>query len=275
MPGIDEESVHRQRFIRTAARHKEEWVRNAEMNAAHVKHDLNDLWRDGGQGLEAVSVAAGPSLDGDLGMLREDVKGREVVAVDASLKFLTENRVRPDFVMCLDVSEAAAHMLLTSGVTDLPLLLNVTAHPSVASLWRGPIYWYVVANNFLDADRKEMIQHTHQRLTKVGVSLFQGGNVSSAALAFLMSVRSADLVFLHGHDFCWKERMYAGGGMRDLEDARMATEGKAGTLYDVENSRGEPVRTNLSLKKFAEWHDEAITASAGRVVNRTTSTILK
>lgn len=270
-----EDEIHRARFIRTAAKRKRQWMENVEKNAPLVKFDLGHLWREGPGNLEAVSVAAGPSLDTDLETLKQDRDGRELVCVDAALKFLTERGIRPDFVTCADASDEAAHLLLTSGATDLPLVLNVAAHPSIGALWKGRIYWYVIANQFFDLDRGAFMQTTHQLVSKASVALVQGGNVSSVSLAFLLSVRNADKVLLHGHDFCWTERMYCGGGMRHLENARIAGESKAGTQFETENSRGDRVITNLSLKKFAEWHDEAIRASAGRVVNRTTSTILK
>lgn len=275
MPELDEDAIHRARFIRTAIKRKRQWMDNVKRNAPIVKYDLGALWRDTPGNYEAVSVAAGPSLDQDLEILREDIKGREIVCVDASLKYLTERGITPTFVTCADASEEAAHLLLTSGNTEVPLILNVAAHPSIGALWKGRVYWYVIANQIFDADKGAFIQHLHQAESKVSVSLVQGGNVSSVSLAFLLSVRNADRVYLHGHDFCWKERMYCGGGMRHLEDARVAGERREGTLFDVENTRGERVQTNLSLKKFAEWHDEAIRASGGRVVNRTTSTILK
>lgn len=267
------EEIHRSRTIRTLAKRKDEWLAHARDNAAHVARDISALWveRDFGEG---ISVAAGPSISEDLMALRRLRPGRELAVVDAGLKFLLSEGIEPEWVVSTDSSERVSEML-DVGNCRSKLILNVIAHPRVREIWKGEIYWWVMASNVLDLDEGAMMQDLHSATTRVGGKLVPGGNVSSAAFGFMASVRNVQKLHLFGHDFCWKDRMYADRGMDDLEAARLKEEGEAGTIFETLNTRGEKVKTNLSLQRYKEWHEEAIAAIRNRVVNHTKSSTLK
>ena len=272
----DYADIHLKRSIRTVARRKREWLDNITINQPLIKKDLSLLWLDKNYP-EVISVAAGPSLDTDLPELKQLRDGREVVCVDASLRYLVDNGIKPDYVISSDASEKILEMFRPVDLTALKntkLILNVVAHPELARLWPGEVFWFVMANQFYDLDHKEMIQTMHSMTARIGTKLVPGGNVSSISLGFALSVRNAEKVYLFGHDFCWKEDMYCGGHLKHLAEERMANESRAGTMFDMLNARGEKVMTNLSLKEFANWHNEVIACARNRVVNCTSSTIL-
>ena len=272
--GSSRAEIHRARTLRTLAKKKDEWLENVRANAPHVAADISRLWKEGDYG-EGISAAAGPSLETDLMDLRLMRLGRELAVVDAGLKFLLDQGLEPDYVVSTDSSERVAQML-DVGPCRAKLILNVIAHPKVREVWKGEIFWWVMASNVLDLDEGAMMQDLHSAASRIGGKLVPGGNVSSAAFGFMASVRNVQKLHLFGHDFCWKGRMYPqGAGMEDMEAARMKEEGEAGTIFEVQNTRGEKVFTNLSLQRYAEWHEEAIAAIASRVVNHTTSTTLK
>ena len=268
------QEIHRARTLRTLAKKKDEWLANVRANAPHAVSDVSLLWKDGDYG-EGISVAAGPSLEVDLIDLRRMRKGRELAVVDAGLKFLLSEGIEPDYVVSTDSSPRVAEML-DVGACGAKMIWNVIAHPKVRETWKGDIFWWVMASNVLDLDEGAMMQDLHSAASKIGGKLVPGGNVSSASFGFMASVRNVQKLHLFGHDFCWKDRMYpAGAKMEDMEAARMKDEGEAGTIFEVKNTRGEKVFTNLSLQRYAEWHEEAIAAIRSRVVNHTTSTTLK
>lgn len=272
----DYADIHLKRSIRTVTKRKREWLNNVFANQERIKNDLSLLWLDKDYP-EVISVAAGPSLADDLPRLRELRDGRELICVDAALRFLVDHGIVPDYVLS---SDASAKILEMFKPVDLPalkntkLILNVIAYPDLARLWPGEVYWFVMANQFYDLDHKEMIQTMHSAVARIGTKLVPGGNVSSIALGFSLSIRNADKVYLFGHDFCWKKDMYCGGHLKHLAAERMADESRAGTVFEAVNARGERVMTNLSLKEFANWHNDVIASARHRVVNCTSSTIL-
>lgn len=277
-PSPDHEGIHLKRSIRTVARNKRRWLDHVIANAKFIRNDLSKLWLDKDYP-EMISVAAGPSLAADIEQLRALRQGRELICVDAAFRFLIDHGVVPDYVISSDASDKILGMMEGITAEDLrrvKFILNVVAHPDLMTrIDPDQVYWFVMANQFYDLDNKEMIQNMHSLTARVGTKLIPGGNVSSVAMGFALSVRNAEKVHLFGHDFCWKKDMYCGGQFQSLAAERMQDEGRAGTIFSMVNSRGEAVMTNLSLKQFAQWHDEVIACVRRRVVNCTSSTILK
>lgn len=268
---IDE--LHKRRSMNTVVKHKKNWLENIKKNADIIKNDVSALWINQGR-FESINVSAGPSLKDDLPDLRNKIKGREIVAADAAYKFLTENGIEPDFVVCTDASAKIAAMFDGMAKTKTRLILNVIADPDFARSWPGEIYWFVMANNIFDGDGQNLIQEIHSRESRVGGKIIPGGNVSSIMLGFSLSIRNAEKVYLYGHDFCWRQDFYCGGHFKHLEEERIRSETAEKTIYQTENTKGEKVWTNLSLYQFAKWHEEATQHLRHRVENRTSCTTL-
>lgn len=273
---MDGAKEHELRLIRTAIKGKRQWLENIRENRPRIKNDLADLWNDK-IGNEIISIAAGPSLENDLDKIRDIRAGKELVVADAAYHFCVDSGLNPDYVISTDASEKITEFLKSPWHVSNPskLILNVIANPRIARLWSGDIFWFVMANQFYDKDNKMMIQDMHQIESGIGTVLCPGGNVSSVALSFALSVRNAKFVYLFGHDFCWKEKMYAGNTMGEFEKERVSMEGRAGTIFKMKNTKGEEVQTTLSLKKYAEWHDLRIEENKKRIENCTSSSILK
>ncbi len=265
------------RAARTVIKHHRLWLDNAKANGIRGNlNDLSKLWNDD-EGLEAISIAAGPSLSTDIEKLKASCNGREVCVVDAALRFIIQNGIEPDFVITTDASEKVLTMFTEIKLTKkTKLIANVIANPKVIDSWSGgEIYWFVMANQYYSVAEKKMLQEVHGVSAKIGTKLVPGGNVSSVALSFLLSVRNSKRVYLYGHDFCWKQDMYCGGFNKHLEAERMAEEKAAGTLEEIEDLKGSKVWTNESMKRYAKWHEKVMLYSPNRIVNETSSTILK
>jgi len=269
----EREKIHQARTGRTVVKRKEEWFSNIKVNASRIKNDLSQLWLDKPCG-EIISVAAGPSLADDFEKIRKMKKGREMIVVDAALKYCVDHGVIPEYVICTDASEKILQMW--EGMPKVPtaLILNVMANPKVVEHWGENIFWFVMASMIYDKDHEKLMQDMHCLESKIGTKLIPGGNVSSVALGFCLSVRNANKVHMFGHDFCWKDDFYCGGQMKDLANERISEEAKSNTIFEIENTKGEKVYTNLSLRQFATWHEQAIVHMKHRVVNHTNSTIL-
>jgi len=272
--------IHKARTIRTLKKHKGEWIKNAKENSGRINKTIADLWKTKDYG-EGISVAAGPSLENDFNDLVKMRKHRELICVDASLKFLIQKGLTPDFCVTTDFSDKILFMLEGKDgslidTSHIKLVANVITHPKVIEAWEGEIYWFVMMNNVYDIDHQKFIDDMHALETKVGAKLAPGGNVSSIALGFGLSVRNYNKLLLYGHDFCWKPDgdFYAGGEFKELEKERMEKEGTAGTIFEDINTNGEKVFTNLSLQQFARWHEESTRYMKHRIDNRTSCTIL-
>ena len=267
-----------ERGARTVGKNHETWLANARANGARGGLlDLSLLWNDE-EGLEALSVAAGPSLKADFGLLEKMRPERELCVVDAAAKFVVDAGLIPDYILTTDASDKVLAMF--DGLPPLPdtrLVANVIASPRVIDNWRGgDIHWFVMANQYYSRREQRMLQDCHALAAKIGTKLVPGGNVSSVSFSFLAGVRNSKKIHLFGHDFCWTrpDEFYAGGALQDMAKERIDEETKAGTVKEVDGRGGRRVLTNQSLERFARWHEQAALKTPGRVANHSSSTIL-
>ena len=275
--------VLEQRNIRTATALKGKWSDNARENRSQIRLQTSRLWLDEND-RTGVLIAAGPSLSESISEIHSfcaDSKTRsahEIVAVDMALSYLLKNNVVPDFVICSDASSEIVRTLDFKGIPDnLPLLLNVIANPEVSRIWKGPIYWFGMNSNFYDGDLGKWMQDDHKAVSGVTSFLIPGGNVSTLGVSFLSGVRSSQKILLYGHDFCWPDKgdFYCGGVRRDMADKRIKAEAESGTVLDMTDTMGRPVKSNGSLLTFAKWYAEQDRMRPGLLENRTPRTILQ
>lgn len=262
----------------TALVKKNTWRANAAANKPRIRYQVNQLWKDGNERL-GILIAAGPSLPESIAELKElDRKKCEVVVVDMALQYLLVEGIIPNYVICTDDSVDIQRTLdVDLPGMGVPLLLNVVAHPTTATKWKGPIYWFCMASNYYDIDASRWMQQDQQWESGVSSFLVPGGNVSSMGLSFLASVRACRKVMLYGHDFCWQKGkdFYAGGVQQELVKKRMDAEERSGSIFAVKDVRGNGVLTNGSLMEFASWYTGVSRAMPGLMVNRTPDTILR
>ncbi|MBS3927780.1 MAG: DUF115 domain-containing protein [Sphingomonadales bacterium] len=259
----------------SAAAHKDRWSRHAAANKGRIVFQVSRLWCDVNP-KTGVLIAAGPSLKDSLAELKAiDRNTHEIVCVDMALKFLLDNGLVPDYVICADASEEIARTLVAAP-PEVALLLNVVVHPDTAKDWVGDIFWFCMMSNYRDKEANDWMQHDHAKKSGVSSFLVPGGNVSSLGVSFLGSVRAVAKILLYGHDFCWTDdaEFYAGGVQKDLADIRIKTEADAGTVMTVPDSRGKPVKTTGSLLAFASWYSDIARTMPGLLESRTPTTIL-
>ena len=105
------------------------------------------------QGLPAVVVSAGPSLDGNIEMMRRAHGKVPIIAVDAALKPLLASRIMPDMVATLDPieknSEKFAH-LSSHHLKDISLVFAPEGNGTIAQLFTGPCFYTNSHNSFTD-----------------------------------------------------------------------------------------------------------------------------
>ncbi len=259
----------------SALAHKDRWSRHAAANKGRIVFQVSRLWCDANP-KTGVLIAAGPSLKESLPELKAlDRSKHELVCVDMALKFLLDNGVVPDYVICADASEEIARTLVAAP-PEVALLLNVVVHPDTAREWNGDIFWFCMMSNYRDKEADDWMQRDHQKKSGVSSFLVPGGNVSSLGVSFLGSVRAVSKILLYGHDFCWKDdaEFYAGGVQQDLAQLRIKNEADAGTVLTVPDSRGNPVKTTGSLLAFASWYSDISRTMPGLLESRTPTTIL-
>ncbi len=86
--------------------------------------------KDRFKGVPAIGVAAGPSLNKSLPMLRDLQERALIISSDASLKILLENQITPDFVFAIERDQHS--MPFFKGI-QIPAQTELIAYPLVPS----------------------------------------------------------------------------------------------------------------------------------------------
>ena len=147
---------------------------------------------------EIVVVAAGPSLDDNMQLLRSWKNHKTIVAVGTVFKKLIQNNIRPDYVIIIDPQKRTLKQLEGIENENIPLILSMTAYWEFAVKYRGPKYMVCTSGN-----RKFIQDYARQHNL---VKWSSGGTVASAALEFAIYFKPMK-IYLVGLDLAYPEDM--------------------------------------------------------------------
>ena len=187
--------------------------------------DYVDVLEDKFSGKNAIIVAAGPSLDKNVELLRNVPKNTIIVAVGTIFRKLIHMGIRPDFVIFLD---AQAHLHGQIGGVEheeVPIICASTACRRIAELYQGKKY-LICQKGY---DRAET--YAKER----GYRLYEsGGSVSTIALDMCLQLGcksiayvGLDLAFTNNHTHAAGTLSY---GLRDEKIKVYATSIDGGNI---------------------------------------------
>lgn len=184
------------------------WKKNIMKNAKLKACNAEEL-RNIGIGKTCVLVAAGPSLERSIDLLKENRAKIDIACCDKAFGILAEHGIIADFVTLADagipVKWIEPYIALTEGVK---LFAGCYSNPEWTTRWKGPKYFYCNEDS-INTEKifKPMIE-------KNGIptrTIPAGSNVSNAMLCFingsnnhgLQNYMGYDRVILIGYDFAW------------------------------------------------------------------------
>ena len=142
----------------------------------------------------ALLLGAGPSLSSNRDHITRffEHKTGPIIAVDAATKFLHENRVIPDFVVCID-HEYPLDKLFFYDNADVTLVFSPQIRPEIVNAWQGRRFLFMSPTGLLE-----------QYITSEHVQLMSGGSVihPAAELAVKLGVKN---IQMSGVDFAFPD----------------------------------------------------------------------
>lgn len=177
-------------------------------------------------GKNAVIVAAGPSLDKNVEMLRQRPVNTVVVAVGTVFHKLMEMKIRPDFVIFLDAQPHLYKQIEGLERENIPIICASTACKKIAAGYSGKAY-LICQNGY---DRAEhYAKERRYRLYETG------GSVSTIALDMCLQLGcksvayiGLDLAFTDNHSHAANTADYA---IEDEKDKVMVPAVGGGTVF--------------------------------------------
>ena len=255
------------------------YLLNTVENLGVVAHEGDvDALAGAFDGVPAIVVAAGPSLDRVVADLQRLQDRALIIAVDTALRPLLAYGIAPHLAVAVDPSERnARHLSNLDGAGTTWFVAEPGVHPHAFPTFAGRTFAFRVGNN-----------HPWPWLASLGVTrgtLAAWGSVLVSALDLAIRVGArpiaivgADLAYTGGQPYCrgtvfeedWAREVRFGERLADVW-ARVANRPGAQTLPDL---HGRPVPTLPHLVAFRDRLLDQIAASGVRVINATGGGIL-
>ena len=211
--------------------------RNTQVSAGNIRQ-LISLF----SGREVIIVAAGPSLDKNMELLKNRGEGVILLAVGTVLKKLLRAGIRPDYVIMTDASDTV--YLQIQGAEDclVPLLFLSTVFSRVPEAYQGEKY-LLCQKDFPPA---EALAEEKQWMT-----VESGGSVTTVALDLCLRLEVERIVFV-GLDLAFT------GAMDHARDTGYQAKAVQDTGIYVESVGGGTVATGKNLKAYLDWIERRI-----------------
>ena len=232
---------------------RENLIKNIRFISKHPHvQELNGLLK----GRPAVMIAAGPSLDKNIHVLKENQNKVFIICVSTVLKKVLDYGILPDIVATFDMGQASCRYL--EGVeTDIPLVVDLEAHHKILPKYNGPV--------FLWPPNKPVTKWI-SKFSK-DFTIMQKGSSVSHLIFFVAELLECSPLIMVGMDLAFTDNKThadganaAWGGQEDLEKANIqmkAWDGKS------------KVNTFSGFLTFIALFEQKIRAYNGKVVDAT------
>lgn len=210
------------------------------------------------EGVPAVVVAAGPSLNKNISQLHEVKNKFLIVAVDTALKVLLRNGIEPHIVASIDYTPD--NMRYFEGVDEIKTYLaaDPEVYPDIFSKYRGP-------KISVDLYNKSLCSWLQQQGIDKG-AMHKGLSVAHTCFEIAKEAGCSPIVFV-GQDLAYS------GGLSHAKGAAMAVsvdgEGMEEGKLKVEDIFGGEVETSTSMSVFINHFAEKIYTSGCKCIDAT------
>lgn len=225
-----------------------------EINA--FKWMMNCMTLDSLQGifpkeLPYIIVAAGPSLEKNVEVLKQ-AKGKAfIVCVDTALNFLLERGIVPDMACTVDARKEVS-LFSRPEISEIPMLVSTDSnHLALEAIGNFIPIYFSTTNDFA----KRLFQDKGKR-----VDYFDGGG-SVATVCFQIGVDLGfQKIILVGQDLAFTGKK-AHAGMGDLNEEDLVYNVQLVDGYD-----GNKIMTRGDFKSYIDWYNLKISTLANQTV---------
>ncbi len=204
----------------------------------------NIIKKKGLEGLPAVLVAAGPSLDKNIEQLKV-VQGHVfIMVVDTALNTVLGHGIIPDMTITVD-SHKPLELFEDERVKEIPIALALCSNEKVVARSK--------AKRFYELDPQEYLGILYGKLEKEVESLATGGSVANNALSLLVLMGFETILFM-GQDLA-----YPNGQQHTFAAYHKQEELQEGRKYfEIDDIYGNRVLTEENMEVYLRWFESYI-----------------
>ena len=206
------------------------------------------------QGMPAIVISAGPSLNNNIQELKRAKNRAFLIATDTAMKPLLKKGIVPDMYAMLD-GKKPLKLVAVEEARSIPLLTLVTGAKEILDFHTGKKFF--VNENYLYI--QEMFDMHHQKLER----LQYGGSVATLAFSLACHLAFSPIIFV-GQDLAYTgNKSHADGTFQD----KMETVDTSKYLM-VPGNYEEQVPTRTDYNSYRIWFEEFISSWTKRYHTR-------
>jgi len=238
--------------MNTMLRFSEEWLQNLFANLPMIIESPGITRLYGKFSSQpAIIVAAGPSLNKNISLLREAKRKSVIICVGTALKPMLQVGIKPDLVLSIDGGAANYRHFEEIDVEGIPLVFDITIYPEIPKQYTGP--------KLVGGCHENLLRWVEQTLTEKK-GLYEMGP-SVACVAFDLAKKlGCNPIILVGQDLAYTDNKAHAQGT--AYDYRTINDFRDRDIFEVEGVDGHPVLTDRVLFAFLKWFETKIAASS-------------
>lgn len=244
-------NINTRRFFAT------DMTRNCIYNMRHMFHcnceeEFEDLFPTD---MPVIVVAAGPSLEKNVQLLKK-AKGKAfILAVDTALRYLAEQDIQPDLAVSVDPRKPL-ELFENEKVQQMPLALDISLNYEIVDKMAKQKLVFVCSDNIY---YDKMFQLTGKHIG----FLSNGGSVATVAFAMAMNWGFRRIVLV-GQDLALTaDKVHA--GKDDIDTEKLTNK-----QIPIEGYYGETVYTSPDYNEYRKWYEMMLrTHDTIEVINAT------
>ncbi len=225
----------------------------------YCTHPGVDSLFDKFKGVPAIIVAAGPSLNNNIELLRE-AKGRAVIiAVGTAARPLQKHGIIPDFIVSIDPISFNYDHFKEYDSQEVALITDIQSYPAILQTFQGPIF---------AATNQSFIHNWFEGAVEYKGDLETGGTAAHSAMTAAYKMGADPIIFI-GQDLAFANdgRTHASGTNYGEAGTNINTysAGDNVELFPVKANDGGQVWTNRTFSQFRLFIEKWINTKNNRV----------
>lgn len=237
----------------TVASYKPLLTKNFEENVRNIDTYVDEL-KKAFDGKTVYIVAAGPSLDKNVRLLKTAYRKGIILATAAVYKKLIHLGIKPDYIIETDPKKTVYAHVEKYEFSIIPMILLSTVYERVAAQYRGQKY-LVCQKDYQPAE---------EYAKKKGVTLYEtGGSTSTLAFDVALKLGAGKIIFL-GLDLAYT------GNISYADDTAYQNIPMPEKLLEVSGMYGEKVKTSQEFLNQIQWLEQRVKEAGNtQVINAT------
>ena len=200
----------------------------------------------------AILVAAGPSLERNVDLLK-NIKGKAlIVAAGSAINPLRKHHIEPDLLVSMDPGEANYQHFANLITDNIPLVYPSTLYHRIVKDYRGPRF-------VINLNTHPFDPWVFDRLNDNKGLVSSGPSVANSTLDILHKLGCNPIIFV-GQDLAYTDDKSHAEGAIHAHEVHVGQENKSRYRY-TDSIAGTPILTDVPLLSMKHWFERYIAAT--------------